>query len=361
MKRDYYEILGVGRDAGAQELKSAYRKLAIQFHPDKNSGDSEAAEKFKEASEAYAILTDPDKRQRYDRFGHDGVRGGGAGFDPSIFADFSDLFGQFFGGSFGRASSPAGEDLVARLEITFEQAAFGTEQAVTVDRLERCEECGGSGAEKGTRPVTCATCQGRGQVRFSQGFFTMARTCPACRGEGTRIEKPCASCRGEGRRPSRRTLTVRIPGGVETGTRLRLSSEGNAAPRGGVPGDLYVILAVADHEIFRREGDDVVVDMELPYTVFVLGAEVDVPTLDGDERMTIAPGTRANAEIRLRRRGVHRLGSSGRGDHIVRLSVRVPKSPGKEERELLEGYARMIRAPVSKKSSFAKVKKIFEG
>ncbi|HKB72280.1 MAG TPA: molecular chaperone DnaJ [Thermoanaerobaculia bacterium] len=361
MKRDYYEILGVGRDAGAAELKSAYRKLAIQFHPDKNAGDPDAAEKFKEASEAYAVLSDSDKRQRYDRFGHEGVRGGAAGFDPSVFGDFADLFGQFFGGGFGRAASPGGEDLVARLEITFEQAAFGTEQTVTVDRFERCEECGGSGAEKGSRPVSCPTCRGRGQVRFSQGFFTMARTCPSCHGEGTRIEKPCPGCRGEGRRAAQRTLTVRIPGGVESGTRLRLASEGNAAPRGGVPGDLYVILNVAEHELFHREGDDVILDMELPYPVFVLGAEIEVPTLEGEDRITIAPGTPANAEIRLRRKGVVRLAASGRGDQIVRLSVKVPRSPSKEERELLESYARLIGAPPSKKSSFARVKKIFEG
>jgi len=361
MKRDYYEILGVGRDAGAAELKSAYRKLAIQFHPDKNAGDPDAAEKFKEASEAYAVLSDSDKRQRYDRFGHEGVRGGAAGFDPSVFGDFADLFGQFFGGGFGRSASPGGEDLVARLEITFEQAAFGTEQTVTVDRFERCEECGGSGAEKGSRPVSCPTCRGRGQVRFSQGFFTMARTCPSCHGEGTRIEKPCPGCRGEGRRAAQRTLTVRIPGGVESGTRLRLASEGNAAPRGGVPGDLYVILNVAEHELFHREGDDVILDMELPYPVFVLGAEIEVPTLEGEDRITIAPGTPANAEIRLRRKGVVRLAASGRGDQIVRLSVKVPRSPSKEERELLESYARLIGAPPSKKSSFARVKKIFEG
>jgi len=360
MKRDYYEILGVGREAGAAELKSAYRKLAIQYHPDKNAGDPEAGERFKEASEAYAVLSDAEKRQRYDRFGHEGLRGGAGGFDPSAFGDFADLFGQFFGGGFGRAASPSGEDLVARLEITFEQAAFGTEQSVTVERFERCDECGGSGAEKGTRPVSCATCRGRGQVRFSQGFFTMARTCPACHGEGTRIEKPCPSCSGSGRRGVERSLTVRIPGGVESGTRLRLASEGNAAPRGGVPGDLYVILDVAAHEVFRRERDDVILDLELPFPVFVLGAEIEVPTLDGDDRITIAPGTRANAEIRLRRKGVARLGASGRGDQVVRLSVKVPKSPSKEERELLETYGRLVGAPPSKKSSFAKVKKIFE-
>ena len=366
MKRDYYEILGVARDAGVQELKSAYRKLAVRFHPDKNA-EPEAAEKFKEASEAYAVLSDPEKRQRYDRFGHEGLRGSG-GFDPSAFGDFSDLFSQIFGGGFGgfggfgRASSPSGEDLVSRLEISFEKAAFGTEEAVRVDRLERCEACGGSGAEKGTRPVTCATCQGRGQVRFSQGFFTMARTCPACRGEGTRIEKPCPACSGEGRTASRRTLTVKIPGGVESGTRLRLTGEGNAAPRGGIAGDLYVVLTVSEHDVFHREGDDVVLEMELPFTVFALGAEVEVPTLDGPEQVRIAAGTRADAEIRLRRRGITRLGSSSRGDQIVRLTVAVPKNPGKEERELLETYAKLIGAPVSaKKSSFARVKKIFEG
>jgi molecular chaperone DnaJ len=210
--------------------------------------------------------------------------------------------------------------------------------------------------------VTCATCQGRGQVRFSQGFFTMARTCPACRGEGTKIEKPCGACGGEGRSGARRTLTVKIPGGVESGTRLRLTGEGNAAPRGGVPGDLYVILTVAEHDVFRREGDDVVLEMELPYPVFALGAEVEVPTLDGQEKVTIAPGTRSDAELRLRRRGITRLGSSSRGDQIVRLSVAVPKHPGKEERELLESYAKLIGAPVAaKKKSFARVKKIFEG
>ncbi len=362
MRRDYYEILGVGRDAGAAELKSAYRKLAIQFHPDKNAGDTEAAEKFKEASEAYAVLSDAEKRERYDRFGHDGLRGGGGGFDSSAFTDFADLFGQFFGGGFGRAaSSPSGEDLVARLAITFEQAAFGTEQSVAVERYERCDECGGSGAEKGTRPVTCPTCRGRGQVRFSQGFFTMARTCPACHGEGTRIEKPCPACRGEGRRVSQRTLTVRIPGGVESGTRMRLASEGNAAPRGGVPGDLYVILDVAEHDVFRREHDDVILDLELPYPSFVLGAELEVPTLDGEEKIAIAPGTPASAEIRLRRKGIPRLGGSGRGDQVVRLAVKVPKSPSKEERELLESYARLVGAPPAKKSSFARVKKIFRG
>jgi molecular chaperone DnaJ len=361
MKRDFYEVLGVPRDAGSAELKSAYRKLAIQFHPDKNSGDSEASEKFKEASEAYSVLSDTEKRERYDRFGHDGLRGGaGSGFDPSIFSDFSDLFGQFFGGGFGRPQS-AGADLIVHLEITFAEAAFGTESPVTLERYESCAECRGTGAEKGTQPVTCSTCRGRGQVRFTQGFFTMARTCPACQGDGLKIDKPCPACKGEGRRPAERTLTIKIPGGVEHGSRLRLSGEGNAAPRGGSPGDLYVVLTVAEHDIFHREGEDVIVEMELPFPVFVLGGEVEVPTLEGDERISVAPGTPASSEIRLRRKGIARLGSHGRGDQIVRLTVAVPKSPAKEERDLLESYARLINAPVSKKKTFARVKKIFEG
>ncbi|MGH9442784.1 MAG: molecular chaperone DnaJ [Thermoanaerobaculia bacterium] len=363
MKRDYYEILGVVRGAGSAELKSAYRKLAIQYHPDKNSGDSEASEKFKEASEAYSVLSDPEKREKYDRYGHEGLRGGGGGFgfDPSIFSDFSDLFGQFFGGGFGRPQAAAGSDLVVHLEISFSESAFGTESPVRIERYEACAECRGTGAEKGSQPVTCATCRGRGQVRFSQGFFTMARTCPACQGEGTKIEKPCPECRGEGRVPAERTLTIRVPGGVETGSRLRLSGEGNAALRGGSAGDLYVVLAVAEHDIFHREGDDVVVEMELPFPVFVLGGEIEVPTLGEEEKVTIAPGTPASTEVRLRRKGVVRLGSSGRGDQIIRLNVAVPKSPRKEERDLLETYAKMIDAPVSKKKTFARVKKIFEG
>jgi molecular chaperone DnaJ len=364
MKRDYYEILGVARGAATGELKSAYRKLAIQYHPDKNPGDAEAAEKFKEASEAYSVLSDPDKRDRYDRFGHEGLRGGagqgGFGFDPSIFSDFSDLFGQFFGGGFGRQQT-SGTDLVVHLEISFSEAAFGAESSVTLERYEACAECRGTGAEKGSQPVTCSTCRGRGQVRFSQGFFTMARTCPACQGEGTRIEKPCPACRGEGRLPAERTLTIKVPGGVESGSRLRLSGEGNAAPRGGSAGDLYIVLSVAEHELFHREGDDVILDMELPFPVFVLGGEVEVPTLEGEDTITIAPGTPAATEVRLRRKGVVRLGSSGRGDQIVRLNVAVPKSPRKEERELLESYAKLIDAPVSKKKTFARVKKIFEG
>jgi molecular chaperone DnaJ len=362
MKRDHYEVLGVGRDASADELKSAYRRLAIQHHPDKTAGDEGATEKFKEASEAYSVLSDPEKRARYDRYGHDAARGSGSGFgfDPSAFTDFSDLFGQFFGG-FARSERPSGGDLMCRLELSFRDAAFGVEAPVEIQRLERCDSCGGSGAEKGSRPVRCGTCGGRGQVRFAQGFFAVARTCPACRGDGTRIEKPCPDCRGEGRVRRDRTVTIRVPGGVETGSRLRLSGEGNAARPGGVPGDLYVVLTVSDHDVFTREGDDVVVDLDLPFPVFALGGEVTVPTLDGEDRLEIAPGTRSGTEIRLRRKGVQKLGSSGRGDQVVRLTVAVPRELAAQEREMLEAYASLIHAPISRKRTFARVKKLFEG
>lgn len=361
--RDYYEILGVERDAQLPEIKSAYRKLAIRYHPDKNAADPVAAEKFKEASEAYSVLSDSEKRSRYDRFGRDGLRGSGApgfGFDSSIFADFSDIFGQFFGGGFSRPQGRVGEDLVVHLEISFSEAAFGAEMPVELTRLEACEQCHGSGSAKGEPPAPCATCRGRGQVRYSQGFFSVSRTCPACRGEGVEIRHKCAACSGEGRVRQSRRLTIKIPGGVEEGSRLRLSSEGNAAPRGGTAGDLYVVLKVRDHEIFQRDGDDVLLNLELPFPVLVLGSEVDVPTLDGKEKITIHPGTAAGTEVRLRRRGMTRLSSSGRGDQVVRLSVQVPKSVGPEERELLEKYARMTNVPVSKKKTFARVKKIFE-
>jgi molecular chaperone DnaJ len=364
VKRDYYEVLGVSRDASATDLKTAYRRLAMQHHPDKNAGDAEAEEKFKEASEAYSVLSDPEKRARYDRFGHEGGRGaggaGGFGFDPSVFSDFSDLFGQFFGGAFGGARRAAGEDIVAHMQISFKEAAFGVEMPITVDRLETCEDCRGSGAARGTHPTSCPACGGRGQVRFSQGFFSVSRTCPSCRGEGIRITDPCAACGGQGRARRERKITIKIPGGVEKGSRLRLSEEGNAAPRGGVPGDLYVVLEVAEHDLFRRDGDDVVLDVELPFPVFVLGGELDVPTLEGEQKITVAPGTPVGSELRLRRQGVVRLAGRGRGDQIVRLSVHVPRSVKRDERELLEAYARMIDAPVSRGRAFARVKKIFE-
>lgn len=366
-RRDYYEVLGVSRDADATALKSAYRKLAMNHHPDRNREDPEAAEKFKEASEAYAVLSDPEKRERYDRFGHSGVSGGGAGgfsgFDPTIFADFSDLFGDLFGfgSGGGRDRRTPGSDLVYRMEISLKDAAFGVEAPVVVSRLRPCEECEGSGAERGSRPVTCSTCGGRGRQRISQGFLMIARPCPTCGGEGKVIERPCRRCRGEGRTRGSRKLEIRVPAGVETGSRLRLAGEGDAGPTGGPAGDLYVVLTILPQEPFEREGDDLVVRLEVPFPTLVLGGEVSVPTLEGEEaRVAIPAGAPAGSEIRLRGRGMGRLGRGGRGDLVVRAGVAVPEKPSAREKELLRAYAAEIGAPVGSESVFDKAKKMFQ-
>lgn len=363
-RRDYYEVLGVGRDAGAAELKSAYRKLALQYHPDRNRDDPDAAERFKEASEAYAVLSDDEKRARYDRFGHAGVGGAGGGFaggfDPSIFADFSDLFGDLFGFSGRREQHPSGSDLVYRMEITLKDAAFGVEAPVVVSRLQKCDACKGSGAEPGSRPVTCPACRGRGRQRISQGFLMITRPCPNCGGDGSVIEKPCRECRGEGRTRSSHQLEIRIPAGVETGSRLRLAGEGDAGPLGGPPGDLYVVLTVLPQEPFEREGENLVLRLEVPFPTLVLGGEISVPTLEGDAvEIRIPPGTQAGTEIKVRGRGLGHLGRSGRGDLVVRAGVAVPEKPSAREKELLRTYAEVIGAPVAGKTVLDKAKKIF--
>jgi len=364
-KRDYYEILAVSRDVDAAGLKSAYRKLALTYHPDRNPNNPDAAEKFKEASEAYAVLSDAEKRARYDQFGHAASAAGGGfggfpGFDPSGFGDLSDLFSGIFGFGGGGASGPAaGSDLVYRMEISFRDAANGVEAPIAISRLEPCEVCQGSGAAEGTVPRTCPTCRGAGRQRVSQGFLTMTRPCGSCRGEGRIIDHPCRSCSGEGRRRAKKDLTIKIPGGVESGSRLRLSGEGDAGPAGGPAGDLYVVLTVADDELFEREGDDVVVRLDLPFPTLVLGGEVTAPTLDGEEKVSIDAGTAVGAEVRLRGKGVRRLGRSGRGDLIVRVGVRVPEKPSKAEKELLRKYAELTGAPVEEKGVLGKAKKIF--
>jgi molecular chaperone DnaJ len=364
-KRDYYETLGVPRDAESAQLKSAYRRLAMESHPDRNPNDPAAAEVFKEASEAYAVLSDPEKRARYDRFGHAGVSAsagaGFPGFDASVFADFSDLVGELFGFGSG-AGGPretAGSDLVYRIEISFREAALGAEAPLVVSRLERCEACSGSGAEAGTMPRACPACGGRGRQRFSQGFLSVTRPCSSCRGEGRLVDRPCAECRGDGRRRASRKLDIRIPAGVETGSRLRLSGEGDAGPNGGPAGDLYAILTVAEDEVFQREGDDVILPLHLPYPTLVLGGEVEIPTLEGPEKIAVAAGTPSGSEIRLRGRGPGRLGRRGRGDLVVRTAVAVPESPSAKEKELLRQYAEMIGAPVAGKGVLGKAKKIF--
>ncbi len=364
-KRDYYEILGVDRDAEAPELKSAYRRVAMASHPDRNPNDPEAAERFKEASEAYAVLSDPEKRARYDRFGHAGFTGPGGGgfpgFDPSVFGDFSDLFGELFG--FGVGGGPprqqSGSDLVYRVAISLREAAFGAQAPLVLSRLEPCEACSGSGAEPGSRTRPCPACGGRGRQRFSQGFLSVTRACGACSGEGRVLDKPCAACRGDGRKRASRNLEIRIPAGVESGSRLRLAGEGDAGPNGGPAGDLYVVLTVSDDETFEREGDDVILRLELPFPTLVLGGQVEIPTLEEPEKITIAAGTPAGSEIRLRGKGLGRLGRRGRGDLVVRAGVLVPSSPTGREKELLREYAAEIGAPVSGKGVLGKAKKIF--
>ena len=365
-RRDYYEILSVSRDADEGTLKTAYRKLALMYHPDRNPNNPDAADKFKEASEAYAVLSDPEKRARYDQFGHAGVGasaggfGGFGGFDPSVFGDFSDLFSGIFGFATGGSTGPVGgSDLVYRMEITFENAAHGVEAPIAISRLEGCDDCHGSGAAPGTKPRSCPGCRGTGRQRMTQGFLTMTRPCGTCRGEGRVIDKPCTGCRGEGRRRGKKELTIKIPAGVETGSRLRLTGEGDAGPNGGPAGDLYVVLTVAEHEVFDREGDDLLLSLDLPFPTLVLGGEVEVPTLEGNETITIAAGTASGSDVRLRGRGFGRLGRGGRGDLVVKVGVRVPEKPSKEEKELLRRYAELIGAPVGGKGVFGKAKKIF--
>jgi molecular chaperone DnaJ len=369
-RRDYYEILSVPRDADDSALKSAYRKLALTYHPDRNPNNPDAGEKFREASEAYAVLSDPEKRARYDRFGHAGVAsapggyGGFSGFDPSVFGDFSDLFNGLFGfaagGGFGGAAGPvAGSDLVYRMEIAFEDAARGVEAPIAISRLESCGDCRGLGAAEGTKPRTCPVCRGTGRQRLSQGFLTVTRPCGTCRGEGRVIDKPCPGCRGEGRRRGKKELTIKIPAGVETGSRLRLTGEGDAGPNGGPAGDLYVVLTVAEHEIFDREGDDLILRLDLPFPTLVLGGDVEVPTLEGPETVSISPGTPSGSDVRLRGRGFGRLARGGKGDLVLKVGVRVPDKPSKEEKELLRRYAELVGAPVGGKGVFRKAKKIF--
>ncbi len=347
-KRDYYEILGVGRQASAREIKSAYRKLAVRYHPDRNPGDGRAEARFKEAAEAYAVLSDPQKRERYDRFGHRGVAGAG-GFDPETFGDFADILGDFFGFGFGdmfggrrrRGGRQAGADLRYELHLELEEAAFGLEKTLEIPRLETCDACGGSGGRDGAAPSVCSACGGRGQVRFSQGFFTVARTCPQCRGEGTVITEPCEECRGRGRMERRRKIELRIPPGVDTGTRLRLQGEGEHGRRGGPPGDLFVDIAVAPHARFERRGADVLSEVSIGYAQAVLGGKTEVETLHGRASLEIPPGTANGADFRLRGKGIERLDGAGRGDHIavVRLAVPHPRDLDEEQLELLRRLA----------------------
>jgi molecular chaperone DnaJ len=377
-KRDYYEILGIEREANDQQIKSAYRKLALKYHPDRNPGNKQAEEHFKEAAEAYAILADPQKRSLYDRFGHAGVSsaaGAAGGFDPTIFADFSDIFaglGDVFGfgdifGSRRRQGGPQrGADLRYDLEITFDEAAKGAETTIQIPREETCETCSGTGAAPGTTAQTCSQCRGTGQLRYQQGFLTVARPCSNCRGTGKTIAKPCQTCRGAGRVGRERTLTVKIPAGIATGQRLRLYGEGEHGSAAGPPGDLYVVVHVQEHAFFHREGDDLYCELSIPFHTLALGGEIRVPTLDGREAINVPGGTQPGARFRLRGKGMPNVSRRGHGDLHVIARVEVPKRLTKEQRHLIEQLAETMPArpdgdgsESAEKPFFERVKDIF--
>ncbi|WP_242334227.1 MULTISPECIES: molecular chaperone DnaJ [Anaeromyxobacter] len=347
-KRDYYDVLGVERAADEQAIKTAYRRLAHKLHPDKNPGDKHAEEQFKEASEAYSVLSDPDKRARYDRFGHtNGGMPGAEGFPfgggASINDIFGDIFGEMFGGGAGgrrQRQRTRGSDLRYHLEIGFEEAAFGTVARITIPRPKACETCHGSGAKPGTGPKTCPTCGGAGEIRLTQGFFSIARTCHHCQGSGRVIVDKCPACAGQGALREEATVEVKVPPGVDTGTRLKLSGEGEPAPvAGGSPGDLYVVLQVRDHPIFSREDTEVLCEMPISFTQAALGATIDVPTLDGPAKLKVPAGTQSGKVFRLKGKGIPALSGGGRGDEHVRLLVETPTHLTKEQRELLERFA----------------------
>jgi molecular chaperone DnaJ len=372
-KRDFYDVLGVAKTASEQEIKSAYRKKALQFHPDRNPGDHEAEEKFKEAAEAYAVLSDAQKRTQYDRFGHAGLgAAAGSGFDPSIFADFSDIlgdifgFGDIFGGSGRRGPGGSrvqrGSDLRYDLELSFEAAAFGATTKIKVPSHQTCSECNGSGAQKGSGPTTCTTCNGFGQVRFQQGFFSIARTCSHCRGSGKLIKNPCTACRGHGRLEKERTLELKIPAGVDTGSKLRITGEGDAGVNSGPPGDLYVVLHVEEHDFFERREHDLYCHIPVTFPQAALGAEIKVPTLEKEEEsLQIPSGTQTGSMFRIKGRGVSKRGGAARGDLYVTVNVTVPTKLNKEQKELLTrlaGTMNIENQPIQKKI-LEKVKEIF--
>ncbi|RLG68684.1 MAG: molecular chaperone DnaJ, partial [Methanobacteriota archaeon] len=347
-KQDYYEVLGVSRDASSDKIKQAYRKLAVKYHPDKNPDNrAEAEEKFKEISEAYEVLSDPQKRATYDQFGHAGVGGGfGSGFSGfETFArefegtNFGDIFGDFFGGIFGgktreKEQRRKGADLEYSLEISFEEAAFGIKKTINFLRYDVCPHCKGEGAEPGTKKTTCPECGGQGEVRMMRGFFSINKTCSRCQGEGSIIQKPCSKCRGEGRIQVNRQLSVKIPAGIESGSRLRIANEGETGVKGGRKGDLYLLVYVQKHRIFKRERDDIFCEIPISFSQAALGTEIEVPTLEGKIRMRIPPGTQSHKLFRLRGKGIPNIQGYGRGDEIVKIVVRTPVHLNSEQKKL---------------------------
>jgi len=370
-KRDYYEVLGVSRAASDQELKTAYRRLAVKYHPDKNPNDAAAEESFKEAAEAYSVLSNPEQRKRYDRFGHAGVSSSAAGagsWGAPGFGGIEDIlgdlfgFGDVFGGGRGgsrRSSAQRGADLRYDLEITLEDAANGMTAQLRIPRLEACETCKSTGAAPGTQPETCNTCNGSGQVRYQQGFFSVARTCHVCRGAGRVVKTPCEKCNGAGRVEREKQMEVKIPAGVETGSRLRVPGEGEGGTNGGAPGDLYVVIHVSEHEQFERQGNNLYEAVPITFTQAALGAELMVKTLDGEEKLKVPMGTQTGSVFRLRGKGMPALGGRGRGDLFVSVTVLTPTSLSREQRKLLEQLAEVETTDLTDKKLVDKVRDIF--
>lgn len=373
-KRDYYEVLGVSRNASEAELKKAYRRLAMKYHPDRTTSTdlAEAEQKFKEAKEAYEILTDPRKRTVYDQFGHAGVdqsMGAGAGGRTNNFSDvFGDIFGDIFGGGSrgGHSNRPSrGGDLRYNLQITLEEAVFGTTSDIRIPKSIECKECGGSGARPGTRPTACETCKGIGQIRMQQGFFAIQQTCPRCQGRGSIISQPCHSCNGQGRQEEYKTLTVKIPAGVDTGDRIQIAGEGESGGLNGPPGDLYVQITIKPHEIFTRDDANLYCEVPICFTTAALGGDMEVPTLDGKVVLKIPPGTQTGKAFKLRYKGVKPVRGGIQGDLICRVTVETPVNLTDKQRELLEEFDITLRgsgrqhSPTSS-SWLDAVKKFFE-
>jgi molecular chaperone DnaJ len=373
-KRDYYDVLGIKRGASDADIKSAFRGLAKEHHPDRNPGDASAEQKFKEINEAYEVLKDEQKRAAYDQFGHAAFEGGGRGpggfgpdFSSSMSDIFDDLFGEFMGGRRGgprqRSARERGADLRYNMEITLAEAFTGKQAQIRVPTSVTCETCSGSGARAGSRPTTCATCGGQGKVRASQGFFTIERTCPACHGRGETIDDPCPDCHGQGRQTKERTLAVSIPPGVEDGTRIRLAGEGEAGQRGGPTGDLYIFLSIKQHEFFQRDGADIFCRVPIAMTTAALGGNVDVPTVEGNRvRMPVPSGTENGKQFRLKGKGMPVLRSKVHGDMYIQVEVETPKNLSRKQRELLEEFERESNKETNPASNgfFARVKEFFD-
>lgn len=352
IKQDYYEILEISRSATPEEIKSAYRRMALRYHPDKNPGNKEAEEKFKAAAEAYSVLIDPSKKSIYDQFGHDGLRGQGfsgfSGFNTSVFDDFEDILGNFFNFGFGdifgtrsrnRSHPRTGRDMALEMELTLEEAAAGVEKEIKLNRMEYCPECKGTRMTPGTKKQVCPHCQGRGQVRYQQGFFSLSRTCSQCGGEGEIISSPCTECRGTGKAKQKKTLRVKIPAGIDDGMRLRMEQESEVGDLGARRGDLYIVIRIKKHKFFEREGNDLYCQVPISFTRAALGTKAAIPTLQGEEIVSIPPGTQPGHVIRLRDKGIKDVHSQKRGSLYVKIDVEVPVNLSKKQKEILREFA----------------------